>query len=166
MWEDELDSGFAEEDKDDLVRRAPATSAAPVKRKERPPPTPSSSSVFNTLIRPLLRFIAFCLTPLGSWFITLVVPLALVAFLTWFGVTTLRSALSTSLQGIIPSSASIVGLYCSTVGVGCPKRTDERVVASAARQATARASVALDVFQSFLKLGSEDSHGLALHPVE
>lgn len=147
-----------------MLRRAAAT--APPKRKKRPVPAPPSSSLYTILLRPLLRTLAFCLTPLGSWFVTLVIPLAFVALFTYLGVTTLRSALSTSLQGLIPSSASLMSAYCATVGVGCPKKTDERVVASAARAATARASVALDVFQSFLKMGGEESTGLALHPVE
>lgn len=172
VWEDESDTSTVGEDGEDAQLLKWTAAAAPhsPKRtsKKRPPPPPRTPSrgIWSIILRPLLRSLAFCLTPLGSWFLTLIVPLVLVAGLTYLGVTALSSALSTTLKGLVPSSATLVGLYCSTVGLGCPRKTDERMVASAARQATARASVALDVFQSFLKMGGEESTGLALHPVE
>lgn len=165
-WED--DEGAAESNDEELLRRA--ATVAPPKRKRRPPPAPPSSFSPAALLNPLLRLLAFILTPFASWFLTLIIPIILVSLVTYVGISAARSALSSSLSALIPSSLATfhiaTGLYCSTIGVGCPRKTDDRVIGAAARQATAKASQALDVFQSLLHLGGEDSQGLALHPVE
>ncbi|ORY88895.1 hypothetical protein BCR35DRAFT_208298 [Leucosporidium creatinivorum] len=163
-WED--DEGELSDNDELLLRKAAAV--PPSKRKRRPPaPTPPSAFSPAVLFRPFLRLLSFAVTPLCSWIITLFLPIALLTLVIWLGVTTIKTALSTSLSTFLPAGMqTVVGVYCATIGVGCPKTTDDRVIGAAARQATARAEQALDVFQSLLKMGGEDSQGLALHPVE
>ena len=62
----------------------------------------------------------------------------------------------------------VVGVYCSTIGVGCGevRKKRERELGGAARTVKLQAEQALDIFQSVLALRGADGVGLDLHHVE